>query len=250
MLDRPEILQVVFFPRQDWTPPPADAHDYMVDVEPGTRVSCRFYPASDGGQCILYFHGNGEVACDHDSIAPLYNRLGISLFVADYRGYGRSDGTPTFTTMSADAHPIFEFFLETVRSSSDRLFVMGRSLGSHSALELASQQSEHFSGLIVESGASGAARMASRFGVSPERVEKLADALSARIRAIELPALIIHGELDSLIPVSVGIELHQEIGSEDKRLVIIPGAEHNDIMMVGTDQYFSAIEDFVVPNQG
>jgi pimeloyl-ACP methyl ester carboxylesterase len=152
--------------------------------------------------------------------------------------------------MTADAHPIFEFFLETVRSSSDRLFVMGRSLGSHSALELASQQSEHLSGLIVESGTSGAARMASRFGVSPERVEKLADALSARIRAIELPTLIIHGELDSLIPVSVGIELHREIGSEEKHLVIIPGAEHNDIMFVGTEQYFSAIEDFVVRNQG
>ena len=143
VLDRPEILQVVFYPRQEWNPPPAGVLDYLVDVEPGTQVSCRYYPATPGGPCILYFHGNGEVACDHDSIAPLYNRLGISLFVADYRGYGRSDGTPTFTTMSADAHPIFEFFLETVRSSSDRLFVMGRSLGSHSALELASQQSEH-----------------------------------------------------------------------------------------------------------
>ena len=252
VLDRPEILQVVFYPRQDWTPPPAGASDYMVDVEPGTQVSCRYYPAPAGGPCMLYFHGNGEVACEHDSIAPLYNRLGIGLFVADFRGYGRSNGTPSFASMAADAHAIFEFFSETARSSdsSDRLFVMGRSLGSHPALELASQQHEHLSGLIVESGASGIARMASRFGLSPERVDKLADALSARIRSIELPALIIHGERDSLIPVSAGIELHQEIGSEDKRLVIIPGAEHNDIMMVGTDQYFSAIEDFVVPNQG
>jgi hypothetical protein len=151
--------------------------------------------------------------------------------------------------MAADAHTIFKFFLETARSSdsSARLFVMGRSLGARSALELASQEPDQISGLIVESGASGVARMASRFGLSP-RVDKLADALSARIRSIELPALIIHGELDSLIPVSAGIELHQEIGSEDKRLVIIPGAEHNDIMMVGTEQYFSAIEDFVVPN--
>ena len=81
-------------------------------------------------------------------------------------------------------------------------------------------------------------------------MDKLADALSSRIRSIELPALIIHGELDSLIPVSVGIELHREIGSKDKQLVIIPGAEHNDIMFVGTEQYFSAIEDFVFPNQG
>ncbi len=252
VLDRPEILQVVFYPRQDWTPPPVGARDYMVDVEPGTQVSCRFYPASAGGPCILYFHGNGEVACDHDSIAPLYNQLGIGLFVADYRGYGRSDGTPTFASMAADAHVIFRFFLETARSSdsSAQLFVMGRSLGSHSAVELASQNPEHLSGLIVESGAPNAARMARRFGLSSERMDQLAEALSARIRAIELPALIIHGERDSLIPVSAGIELHQEIGSEDKRLVIIPGAEHNDIMFVGTEQYFSAIRDFVLGNRG
>ncbi len=224
----------------------------MVDVQPGTRVSCRFYAPSDGGPCILYFHGNGEVACEYDSIAPFYNRLGIGLFVADFRGYGRSDGTPSFASMAADAHAIFKFFLETARStdSSDRLFVMGRSLGSRSALELASQEPDHISGLIVESGASGVARMASRFGLSPERVDKLADALSARIRSLKLPALIIHGERDSLIPVRAGIELHQEIGSEDKRLVIIPGAGHNDIMMVGTEQYLSAIEDFVFPTPG
>ena len=252
VLEKPEILQVVFYPRQDWTPPQAGARDYLVDVAPGTRVSCRFYPASVGGPCILYFHGNGEVACEHDSIGPLYNRLGIGLFVADYRGYGRSDGTPTFTSMAADSHPIFRFFLETARSSgsSERLFVMGRSLGSHSAVELASQHPEHLSGLIVESGAPNAARLARRFGIAPERMDQLAEALSARIRAIELPALIIHGERDSLIPVSAGIELHEEIGSKDKRLVIIPGADHNDIMLVGPEQYFSAVRDFVDSNRG
>ena len=170
VLDRPEILQVVFYPRQDWTPPPFGARDYMVDVEPGTRVSCRFYPSSSDGPCILYFHGNGEVASEYDSIAPLYNRLGIGLFVADFRGYGRSDGTPTFASMAADAHVIFRFFSDTVRSSdsTNQLFVMGRSLGCRSALELAFQESDKITGLIVESGASGVARMASRFGLSPE----------------------------------------------------------------------------------
>ena len=81
-------------------------------------------------------------------------------------------------------------------------------------------------------------------------MDQLAEALSARIRAIELPALIIHGERDSLIPVSAGIELHEEIGSKDKRLVIIPGADHNDIMLVGPEQYFSAVRDFVDSNRG
>jgi pimeloyl-ACP methyl ester carboxylesterase len=247
ILDRPAILQFIFYPRQEWTPPPAGAIDYMVDVEPGLSVSCRFYPVWGGSPCILYFHGNGEVACDHDWIAPLYNRLGIDLFVADYRGYGRSGGTPSFSSLAADAHPILRFFLETTRSSSSSgpLFIMGRSLGSHPAVELASCYPEHFSGLIVESGAPNPARLAHRFGLSSERMDELAEAVSTWIRSIELPALILHGERDSLIPVDEGMRLYEELGSKDKRLLIIPGADHNDMMLVGTDQYFSAIRDFV-----
>ena len=252
ILDRPEILSVVFYPRRDWTSPPAGASDYRVPVEPGVSISCRFYPAAAGAPCILYFHGNGEIACDHDWIAPLYNREGIGLFVADYRGYGRSDGTPTFSSMTADAHSIFNFFLETVRSSGhgERLFLMGRSLGSHSAAELAFHYPQHLRGLIVESGSPNVARLAHLFGLSSDRLADLGDALSARTRSITLPALIIHGERDSLIPLGEAITLHEEIGSQEKRLVIIPGADHNDIMLLGTEQYFSAIREFVFAGSG
>jgi pimeloyl-ACP methyl ester carboxylesterase len=252
VLDRPEILRLVFYPRRDWTPPPAGASDYLVPVEPGVSISCRFYPASHGAPCILYFHGNGEIACDHDWIAPLYKREGIGLFVADYRGYGRSDGTPAFSTMTADAHPIFEFFRETVRSSgrSERVFVMGRSLGSHSAAELALHYPQHLRGLIVESGSSNVARLARLFGLSAEGLADLGEKLSARNRSIALPALIIHGERDSLIPLREAITLHEEISSQQSRLVVMPGADHNDIMLRGTEQYFSAIRDFVFGSSG
>ena len=252
ILDRPELLQFVFYPRRDWSPPPPGASDYLVPVEPGVSISCRFYPASTGSPCILYFHGNGEVACDHDWIAPVYNREGIGLFVADYRGYGLSEGTPSFSSMTADAHSIFNFFVETVRPSGNRqpLFLMGRSLGSHSAVELALHYSRHVRGLIVESGSPNVARLARLFGLSSKRLGDLEEAISAQIRSITLPALIIHGERDSLIPASEATTLHEEIGSREKRLVIIPGADHNDILLVGMEQYFSAIKDFVFSDDG
>ncbi len=247
ILDKPEILQFVFYPRRAWTPPPPGASDYMVPVEDEVSISCRFYPATVDSPCILYFHGNGEVVCDHDWIAPLYNREGISLFVADYRGYGLSGGSPTFSAMAADAHSIFNFFLKTVRSSgcSGPLFIMGRSLGSHSALELAFHYPEHLTGLIVESGFTSVARLVSLFGLPSQRLGELGEAISSRIQSITLPVLIIHGEWDSLIPPSEATKLFEISGSKEKRLVIIPGAGHNDIMLVGTEQYFSAIKEFV-----
>ncbi len=250
ILDRPEVLQLVFYPRPDWTAPPDGAIDYLVPVAQGISISCRFYPATPGAPCILYFHGNGEVACDHDWIAPLYNREGIGLFVADYRGYGRSDGAPTFAGMTADAHPILDFVRETVlpTGQAEPLFLMGRSLGSHSAVELAFHYPQHVSGLIIESGAPNPARLARLFGLSSQPLADLEATISDRIRSIELPALIIHGERDSLIPPGVAVALHEEIGSRDKRLLIIPGADHNNIMLVGSDQYFAAIKDFVFPD--
>ena len=78
----------------------------------------------------------------------------------------------------------------------------------------------------------------------------LEEALSARNRSITLPALIIHGERDSLIPVNEGIAFHEAIASQEKRLVIIPGADHNDIMLLGTELYFSALRDFVFSGSG
>lgn len=251
ILDGPEILQFIFYPRRDWAPPPAGASDFLVPVDDGVSVSCRFYPAGAGSPCILYFHGNGEVACDHDWIGQLYNREGISLFVADYRGYGLSDGTPNFASMTADAHSILSFFLETIRSSGRgaSIFLMGRSLGSHSAVELAFHYPEQFGGLIVESGSSNMARLARFYGLSSERLSSLSEAISARTRSITLPTLIIHGEWDSLIPLDEAITLHEEISSQNKRLVVVPGADHNSVLAVGMDQYFAAIKEFVFGQQ-
>ncbi len=247
ILDKPEVLRLAFYPRRIWTSAPPEACDYMIPVEQNVSVSSRFYPAVPVSPNILYFHGNGEVACNYDSIASIYNQCGMGLFVPDYRGYGQSDGTPTFTDMAADADAIFRFFLDVVqsKSSDSRVYVMGRSLGGISALDIAYRYQKQISGLIVESGVGNAARFALRLGFSSEPVEKLSKSITDRNHSIKTPALVIHGELDSLIPVRTGIELHDSLGSKQKRLVIIPGADHNDLMMVGINQYFSAIRELV-----
>jgi len=86
-LDRPEILQFIFYPRKDpvGKPSVSNATDYFIPVEEGIGIGCRFYTAGQNSPNILYFHGNGEIVADHDYIAPMYNERGINLFVADYR---------------------------------------------------------------------------------------------------------------------------------------------------------------------
>lgn len=248
-LDTPELVQFIFHPRRDCTLPPPNATDHLIHVEGDISISCRFYIHSRESPSILFFHGNGEVACDYDYFAPLYNQLGINLFVADYRGYGSSGGTPTFSNTIADAHIIFSGFDEVLRFGgySGGVFVMGRSLGSISAVELASHYQGQIKGLIIESGIASVARMMAHLGFSMESLG-ITDAEIpnlSKMRDITLPTLIIHAEYDSLIPRGEAEALFDKAAAEKKRLVLIPGADHNDLMLIGMQSYFEAITDFV-----
>jgi len=249
LLDQPHILGFVFYPREDYTSPPRNAVDYSVPVEKDVAIVCRFYPSNKAAPSLLYFHGNGEVVFDYDEIAILYNRIGINLFVADYRGYGQSGGRPSFASTIADAHVVFEYFRDTLKASgyTGPLFVMGRSLGSLSAVELAVSYPEELKGLIIESGFASAGKLLMYLGtlVSFPRLEEFEKANLDKIRSITMPMLIIHGEWDELIPFEQAEVFYQNTGSRDKRLLPIPQAGHNDIMLVGMEQYFQAIKEFV-----
>ena len=248
-LDRPEILSFIFYPRKDVTKAPPNASDHSILVDKDISISCRFYTHSQGSPSIIYFHGNGEVASDYDYIAPMYNQIGINLFMADYRGYGASQGQPTFSNMFSDAPIIFKAFTGILSEShyNGGIFVMGRSLGSISAIEIAHHYQKQIKGLIIESGFASIIKLLSHLGFPAEYlgVKDIDFPNLAKIQAINAPILIIHGEYDSLIPPSEGEALFHNAAAKDKSLVVIPKADHNDIMWVGMERYLQAIKEFV-----
>ena len=254
LLDRPEILSVMFYPRPDGTPPPPGASDLSVPVADDVAVHCRWYPLATAAPAVLFFHGNGEVVADYDGIAPVYHRFGMSLFAADYRGYGRSGGRPSFGGMLADALLVSDAIhrrLDDEGVTGGR-FVMGRSLGGLSALEVAARRPERLRGLILESATAGA-RGWSRFarpGDDPSAWDALLEGQRAKLRSVTLPLLSIHGEWDELIPVQTALETHELVGSTEKALEIIPGAGHNDLLYRGIDRYFGALAAFVRRHTG
>jgi alpha-beta hydrolase superfamily lysophospholipase len=253
-LDQPDILGSVFYPRRYWAAPLAGASDHLAPVDDGISIGCRWHPAGMREPSILLFHGNGEVVYDYDDIAPLYNRAGINLFVADYRGYGQSGGTPSFSSAVADSHVILDYFLEMLQAKgySGPLFVMGRSLGSLSAAELAANRPEHLRGLIIESGFASTSRFL-RFLPSAFRsidLEGFEKANLEKLGTITMPVLLLHGEYDEIIPHEQARIFFEKVGSEDKKLITIPGAGHNDILLIAMREYIAAIQKFVLGHQG
>ncbi len=248
-IDQSVLLRHLFYPRRQHGKARDGAFDLAVDVAEDISIVCRAYPFGAENPWILYFHGNGEVVADYDSIAPLYKERGLNLLVADYRGYGASGGSPTFSDMVKDAGKIFESACKQLgkENESGKWFVMGRSLGSISALELAASYPDRLSGIIVESGFISVDRLIKHLGMpSPGDLSPLEKAYRQLAEGISLPALIIHGERDRLVPPEQGRELFQALGSEEKTHVIIPGADHNDIMFVDSQKYMNAIAGFVL----
>ena len=248
LLDRAGVASTMFYPQRDHSSPPSGAEDHLIEVEPGVSVAARLYIADAARPTVLYFHGNGEVAGDHDGIAPLYHDIGLNLFVAEFRGYGKSTGHPTVQALVADAHPVAAYFHETLdrRGFAPERFIMGRSLGAHPALEIAANAPEGFAGLVIESGAGNLRRMLERVGLlDTELGGELAAAHEAKLRSIRLPTLVIHGEYDELISLSAAELLCDLLEGAEPRMEVIPGAGHNDLLWVGQPQYFGAIASFV-----
>jgi hypothetical protein len=260
-LDRPEVLRVLFHPRRDYGlpadgPPQAAAgfprvQDILVPVADGIAVGARFHLGGATYANILFFHGNGEIAADYDEIGPFYNRMGVNFLAVDYRGYGRSTGSPTVAAMMQDGHTVYRFAAAWLAQNgfAGPLICMGRSLGSASAIELATAYADSVAGLIIESGFALAGPLLRLLGADPDRIgfrEEAAFRHIEKIGRFKKPVLIIHAEFDQIIPFSDGQALFDTCPSPAKTLLKIPGANHNDILAVAPGDYMAAIQRFCV----
>ena len=250
LLDRAGASQWMFFPRPDPGPPPPGASDHEIEVAPGINISARLYSGSEDDAprpLVLYFHGNGEVVSDHDGIDRFYREIGLDLFVAEFRGYGKSGGRPSMAALVGDALPALEYALALqAERGGGPLFVMGRSMGTQPALEVAARAGDRVRGLIIESGAASARRSIARFGLEDEPgAAEFIEAHEAKVRSIRIPSLQIHGEADDLAPIELAAELYNQLENDRREFVAIEGAGHNDILWIGRSEYFAAIRAFV-----
>jgi len=256
-LDLPEITAVVFHPRRTGPTQKVPGRMYRLSflVDGGVNIDGAIHLAERGAQDapnVLFFHGNGETVADYDEIGPLYGERGLNFAVVDYRGYGTSGGSPPFSAMTADAVRIFSQYQDRLEELdlSGPIFVMGRSLGSSPALDLAVRFQEMISGLILESGFAHTFGLLERLGVNPRYLdgsrekEWLVSNLE-KMKKVMHPVLIIHGEKDEIIPISDGLALFGAAGHRVREILVIPRAGHNTLLILGFEEYMEAIVRFI-----
>lgn len=251
-LDVPEVLDLLFYPRREERGGgPDGCVDLALEVEEGIFVGARLHlPLELTGPNVLFFHGNGETVGDYDRVGPSFCELGIGFLVVDYRGYGWSGGIPTATSMVRDCYPIFDQIREFLAAAgrTGPLAVMGRSLGSVCALELAAFRSGDFAGLIIESGFATTMPVLENLGVDTAALGLSEDdgfGNLLKIKTYQKPVLIIHAMNDELIPLNQAADLQAECPAVARELQMVPGAGHNDIMTRTGKMYFEVVKKFV-----
>ena len=218
--------------------------DVWLSVDEEVTVFGWFINAGATSPVILWCHGNaGNVSHRLENIRLLYQR-GISIFIFDYRGYGRSTGTPTEVGFYQDALVCYDYLIHQRDISAERLIVFGRSLGSGVAAEVTDRRPT--AGLIVEGSFPSIQAMSDHhyFGLPARWVMDVEFNLTQKVRDLKVPLLVIHGERDSIVPMFMGKQVF-DTASEPKWWHAVSNAGHNDVPFVGGESYFREIDAFL-----
>ncbi len=247
-LDHPLLSRHYFYP---WPNPFPDP--FYVEGKT-CRLGCWYSRGCPDGLTVVHFHGNGETVGEYlEGFAGRLQSLGVNLMLAEYRGYGMSEGEPGLAAMLDDIPPI----IAATGMAPERLVFFGRSMGSLYALHAASLY-PMAAGLVLESAiADPLERIPLRvepwqLGVTLADVKAEVDRFfnqKKKLAAFRGRTLVMHTRNDELIPFSHGETLH-EWANEPKELVVFDRGDHNNILEVNEASYFSHLERLIRACEG
>jgi len=236
--------QLAFTPRE-WG---MKFEDIYFTTSDGVRLNAWLIDAGDNAPMVLWFHGNAGNIADRVDNAKLLHGRGLSLFMVDYRGYGKSEGSPSEKGINKDGQAAYDYLLSR-GVAPENLIVFGRSLGSTVAIHLVCRNK--CAGVILESAFTNMADMAkAHFPIIPGTGGfKFKFPSIDRIASVDEPILFIHGDVDEIVPYEHGRRLF-EAATAEKDFYTIAGAHHNDTYLVGGKKYFDRFEKFVRDKTG
>ena len=210
----------------------------------GTKLFGWYVESDPTSVVMLWCHGNaGNIINRLENMRELH-RIGLSVFIFDYRGYGRSQGSPSEEGLYHDALGAHDYLTRNRMIPPERIVLFGRSLGAAVAGELAVQKPA--AGLILESSFPSIGAVAKfHYGGLPLHWLLGAEfSLIDRLPQLSLPKLIIHGDQDDIIPLELGRQVF-EAAKPPKFFYAIPGADHNNTYLVGGAAYFRRLAEFI-----
>ena len=219
--------------------------DCWITTEDGVKIHGWFAPADSAIATLVMAHGNaGNISHRIEVIRRLQN-IGFNVLMFDYRGYGKSEGSPGESGIYKDGRAAFDFAGTLLGVDRNKIILWGTSLGGAVAVDVATQRQPL--ALILESTFSSAKEVARvAYPFLPVHLVLRTELNSiGKISQIHVPTLFIHGNRDSIIPFGLGRKLY-EAANMPKEFYVIQGSDHNDTYFVGGNEYLKRVRQFAV----
>jgi fermentation-respiration switch protein FrsA (DUF1100 family) len=237
----------IYFPQSHFDFSPEEFRlqyrDASFRTEDGEQLHGWFFQGEEGSPVILHFHGNAGNISHRLDLVQIFQRKGLSVFLLDYRGFGRSSGRPSETGLYRDGLAAWSYLVEKERIPPERIVLHGHSIGAAVAIEVALQKKVR--GLVIESAFTSTKDMAKTMAifalfspVFPAHYNNL-----AKIRRVSAPKLMVHGQRDEIVPFAMGQKLF-EAAADPKFFYPVKDAGHNDVFIVGGEKYFELFAEF------
>jgi fermentation-respiration switch protein FrsA (DUF1100 family) len=228
------------YPDGYWNPPGLKFEDAWFQASDGTKLHGWYVPHDRPRAVVLFAHGNaGNLSHRYDLLQSLHE-LGVSVMIFDYRGYGRSEGSPSETGVLDDARAARRWLAQRVGVKETDIVLMGESLGGAVMVDLAARDGAR--ALILENTFTSLPDVAAyHYPWLPVKLFMRArlDA-AAKIGDYRGPLLQLHGDADTIIPYPIGRRLF-DAAREPKQFVTIRGHDHN---YPRPPEFFTALDRF------
>lgn len=238
---------MIFFPFRTLAATPANwgltYEDVALTTADGIALHGWFIPRQGARYTLLFFHGNaGNISHRGDSI-DIFHRLGLNVFIVDYRGYGQSQGSPTERGFYKDARAAWQYLVQTRGVSKDNIIIFGRSLGGVVATHLAADVQPR--ALILESTFSSARDFAAAvFPVLSRLIfVRFRFDVAQLIKHVTCPLLVVHSPEDEIIPFHLGQKVYQAANAPKTSLEI--HGDHNYGFLHSQPAYERSLDMFI-----
>jgi len=218
--------------------------DVTATAGDGIRVHGWFVPKEGARHTLLIFHGNAGNISHRLGWIRMLHEMGCHVMIIDYRGYGKSEGSPFEKGLYLDALAAWQWWSEQRAADGSRLVLIGESLGGAVAVDLAARVP--VDGLVLQSTFTKAWDMAKTLfpiGLLQPLTGVRFDS-AGKIGRIACPKLFMHGSKDEIVPFRLGRRLY-ELAPPPKEFYEVPGSGHNDLIMVAGPEYIRRLGDFL-----
>ncbi|MCC3420586.1 MAG: alpha/beta fold hydrolase [Microcoleus sp. PH2017_29_MFU_D_A] len=202
------------------------------------------------GRVVLYLHGNGSNVGANVEHANRFHGLGLSVFLIDYRGYGKSQGDfPSESRVYEDVEQAWDYLVKQRGINPNQIYIYGHSLGGAIAIDLAVRHPEA-AGLIVEGSFTSVRAMVDfqkplfrAFPIDLLLAQRF-DSLS-KVDRLQMPVLFIHGTADTVVPAEMSKKMF-DAAPEPKQLYMVPNGGHNNAAQIGGAEYLRVVSKFLL----